>query len=324
MRLGNGTGSVFKKSGNRRKPWVARKTVGFKLNGQPIYRYIGYYRTKAEAMTALMDYNRTPYSLEGETLRDMYEGFYSQYSEQRDSGSVSNMRSNRKHLEPIIDTPIAKLTRRQLQFFFDDLSVSVITKRRVKTLIKQIMEYSIRYDVIPPERIEILNYIDITSSVPILKVEREVFSNEEIERLWQIDDDFSHLILFLIYTGLRAGEYCDLTEDSIDEDMVIHITNSKTEAGIRSVPLSDKALSLAPLPHFEKYQKLYYNYLPWAKLHGFSHNLHDTRHTCASLLANAGVDERIVKAILGHKENDVTAIYTHISIESMRNALNSI
>jgi site-specific recombinase XerD len=43
------------------------------------------------------------------------------------------------------------------------------------------------------------------------------------------------------------------------------------------------------------------------------------------MLADAGIDKRIVQAILGHKGGDVTdRVYTHISIDVMRDALNQI
>lgn len=324
-RLGNGEGSVYKKQGKRKRPWVARKTLGFKPNGHPIYRYIGYYRTKAEAMTALMEFNKMPYSLEGERLCDMYEGFYASYAEKHSEKVLANVRSFWKHLAPLKDQAVVSLTRKQLQMFFDSLDGSAVVKQKVRALLKQILDYSIRYDVIQPERIAILDYIDLSSHVPVRKVERSRFTNEEIDRIHAINDDMSHLVLFLIYTGLRAGEFCNLTDESIDQDMVIHIEEAKTEAGIRLVPLSDKAQKLAPLPHFDNYQSLYRKFGKWCKKNEFDHYLHDTRHTCASLLADNHIDKRIVQAILGHRGEDVTdRVYTHISIEVMREALNKI
>lgn len=324
-RLGNGEGSVYKLSGKRKNPWAARKTIGFKLNGQPIYRYIGYYRTKADALSALMEYNKAPYSLEGERLRDMYEGFYDNYAETHKDGTVKNINTAWKHLEPLYEESLARLTRKQIQLFFDSLEVSKNQKKKVKELLKMIMDYSIRYDVIQPEKIVILDYIDISSQIHVRNIDREVFTDEEIDSLWHMDDDFARLLLFLIYTGLRAGEYCELTEESIDEEMVIHIGDSKTPAGIRSVPLSDKALKLAPLPKFKSYKSLYGKYVTWRTKKGIEHNLHDTRHTCATRLAEAKVDRRIIQSIIGHKGHNVTDdVYTHFSNEIKREALNKI
>ena len=36
MKLANGMGSVYKLSGRRRKPWVARKTKGWDIDEQDI------------------------------------------------------------------------------------------------------------------------------------------------------------------------------------------------------------------------------------------------------------------------------------------------
>lgn len=58
MRRKNGDGSVYKLSGKRRKPWVARLTIGWDFNEEkqksfPVYKFIGYYKTKEEAEMAL-------------------------------------------------------------------------------------------------------------------------------------------------------------------------------------------------------------------------------------------------------------------------------
>lgn len=320
-RLGNGTGSVYKLSGKRTKPWAARKTVGWNENGQPKYKFIGYYRTRTEAMNALMAYNKDPYSLDGERLIDMYNGFLAGYERTHSGKSLYNVTSAWNHLLPLADVPIATMTRKQLQIFFDGLEISQQRKQMVLSVLRRIMDYSIRYDVIQPERIAILKYIDLTSSVPVRKTDRKVFTAEEIDKLWQIDDDIARMLLFMIYTGLRAGEYCKMEI----EDGIIHIRSSKTAAGIRDVPLSDKAQKLAHLPLYDDYFPMKYYFTTWRQKHGFDHNLHDTRHTCVSLLANAGVDKRIIQAIVGHQGKDVTdKVYTHIDMEVMREALNKI
>lgn len=65
LKLPNRYGSVYKLSGKRRNPYCARKTIGWtwseeKKKSFPIYHFIGYYATRAEALTALSDYNKNP------------------------------------------------------------------------------------------------------------------------------------------------------------------------------------------------------------------------------------------------------------------------
>lgn len=321
----NGKGSIYKLSGKRTNPWAVRKTIGKNEKGYPIYKFIGFYHTYEEANRVLTEYNKSPYSLENETLQTMYERFIEGYEKNHKPKTIEGFKAKWKHLEPLYDEPMAKLTRKKLQIFFDNLDASKLVKVKVKMVLKAIFDYSVRYDVIPPERLIILNYIDLSSQVVNDTKEHTVITKEEIERLKEINDDIAKTVLFLIYTGLRAGEFCDLTDDSIDEDMVIHIIDSKTDAGKRDVPISDKAQRLAPIPHFKTYNQFYYRYCKWQKKYDFNHRLHDTRYTLVTLLAEADVDERIIRSIVGHKGNGVTEeVYTHISIEVKRDALNKL
>ncbi len=77
MKLPNGYGSVYKLSGKRRNPWVARKTVGWEINekskkAQPVYRFIGYYPTKSQAMKALAEYNLDPNDFSSITFAELF------------------------------------------------------------------------------------------------------------------------------------------------------------------------------------------------------------------------------------------------------------
>ena len=58
MRLPNGYGTVYKLSGNRRNPFVARKFTGYDLtDGKTVRKYatIGYYPDRAAALQAELD-----------------------------------------------------------------------------------------------------------------------------------------------------------------------------------------------------------------------------------------------------------------------------
>lgn len=55
------------------------------------------------------------------------------------------------------------------------------------------------------------------------------------------------------------------------------------------------------------------------------HRPHDCRHTCVSLLTTAGIDERMIKKIVGHKGQGVTeTVYTHFEINALLDAIDKI
>ena len=55
------------------------------------------------------------------------------------------------------------------------------------------------------------------------------------------------------------------------------------------------------------------------------HRPHDTRHTCISFLTEAGVDQRIIRKIVGHKGQGVTeTVYTHLELPAKLEAINKI
>ena len=65
MKLPNGFGSVYKLSGNRRNPYVAKKTKGWEIDpitgkSKQLYITVGYYPTRKEALTALRNTIKTP------------------------------------------------------------------------------------------------------------------------------------------------------------------------------------------------------------------------------------------------------------------------
>ena len=50
--------------------------------------------------------------------------------------------------------------------------------------------------------------------------------------------------------------------------------------------------------------------------------LHDIRHTAASVLAEAGISHSIIATVLGHRLGGMTAIYTHATLQALKDAMN--
>lgn len=71
-------------------------------------------------------------------------------------------------------------------------------------------------------------------------------------------------------------------------------------------------------------QLLVYKYLTLAGLENRKLSVHKLRHTAATLMYRSGkVDVRVLKDILGHEQLNTTQIYTHVSDESMRAAMDA-
>lgn len=69
-------------------------------------------------------------------------------------------------------------------------------------------------------------------------------------------------------------------------------------------------------------QHIVYKYLKLAGLESKHYSTHKLRHTAATLMYQSGqVDIRVLKDILGHEQLNTTQIYTHVSSDSMAQAM---
>lgn len=320
MRRPNGSGHITKLAGNRRKPYAIRKVVGWTEKGTPQYKYISYHKTKREAEKALNQYMEDPYTLGKYTLKDVYEEWYALRETDRAENTLINYRSSWGHLKPLHDKRIALLDRFELQKYFDSLNLSEIAMVRVNSLLKLLFDYAVKRGIMPISALNIHKAIEINPKKEARENPHTVITKEEIDYLWDHkDNEIVKIILVYIYTGLRFAELRKLIPCNVHEDY-IEIKQSKTEAGNRIVPLSDKVKSLLPIakvPSHSTFLTYFQKILP-------EHTPHDTRHTFMSLMAEAKVDDRIVKAIVGHKPTDITEHYTHFSLETLIEAVNLI
>ena len=321
MKNANGYGTVIKLQGNRRKPYACRKTVGWTEKGYPKYKYISYHRTRREAVQALAEYNKNPYSIDKITFAEAFERFI-----EHKEGTVkriSDMKSlHKKYMSPLDGFYMPDFSIGTVQAYFDSLETTKSTLDRIKHLLGQVIDYCVKRELMPLSAKDITRMVDLTPKQKTKSVHRAVFTRQDIEWLWNHKDaETPHIILFYIYTGIRSAEIHSI---EWHEDY-IKVMESKTDAGIRDVPLSDKAKSLLPLPPVPGYKTLWKRMKALSANLGTRHNVHDCRHTFISLLTEAGVDARIIKKIVGHTAQDVTEdVYTHISLEAMREAVNKI
>lgn len=341
IKLPNGYGSISKLSGNRRKPWRVRKTDGWEIvdgNLKQKFINIGCYETKALALQALASYNADPYDLHLSTitLEEVYEKWSDRKFEEISDSNATGYKAAWRLCEPIKNMKFVDVKIDHLQKVADDSGKNTPTLKKYKILMKGLFEYAVIHGIITEDR-NIIKYLDISKAGNPNSFNREPFSKTEIQRLWKNykSNEYMTVVLILIYTGVRIGELLDLKKTEINlEGRWFKVLESKTEAGIRTVPIAKKVIPffehwmqkdceyLICTPdgkHFE-YRNYYDSYWkPLMKsLNMDAHRPHDTRHTCVSLLTAAKVDERFVQKIVGHKGQNVTQqVYTHLEIQEL-------
>lgn len=363
MKLPNQYGSVYKLSGKRRKPWAVRKTVGWKQipekqKSYPIYEFIGFYATKTEALQALASYNEDPYDLHLDTITfaEVYEKWSAiHYETIKD---CNGYKAAFKTSEPLHDMRMTDIKLDHLQSVVDESGKNTPTLKKIKIMFGLMYDYAVVHEIVSQDKRDMVRYVDISKPGNPNAYDRKPFTKKAIKTLWDAHKSNIYLsvVLMLIYTGVRIGEMLDLEKKDVHlDERWFYVKESKTDAGIREVPIAEKIV-----PFFEywmqqdcdhlictpdqkpfEYRNYYDSY--WIPLMlqlnmgkyvikedkkepvYEGHRPHDTRHTCVSLLTEKKVDERIVQKIVGHKGQNVTqAVYTHLELPIKLEAINLI
>lgn len=375
MKNPNGYGNISKLSGNRRNPFRVRRTTGWNIvdrmtnqvleelpedadpsevlpDGKPRYKErqvfetIGYYPTRADAMIALAEFNKDPYDLQISTmtLEELYERWSEEHFEKVSHSNVQGVKASWNLLKPLYKMRLTDLKLDHYQKICDNSGKNSPTLKKLKVTLGLMYDYAVRHEFLKQDKRDMIRYIDISKAGNPNAYDRKPFTKAQVKTLWKWSDtsEYIRVILMLIYSGCRIGEFLDLKKENINlEERWFDIIASKTEAGIRKVPINQKVLPffqewyskndceyLISTPsgkHFE-YRSYYDSYWkPFMNQLGMEHRPHDTRHTCISLLSVAGVDDKMIKKIVGHKGQGVTeTVYTHYEIQDLIDCIDKI
>ncbi len=173
----------------------------------------------------------------------------------------------------------------------------------------------------------------------------KVIPKEQLRKMLEDTGNLKHkTALSMIYgLGLRRSELVNLSLKDIDSNrQTVTIRNSKGRKD-RVLPLPNKLLDL-----LRSYSKAYRpkrwlieGHTPGSKYSAtslqqiFKQNfskidknakftLHCLRHSYATHLLESGTDIRFIQELLGHKSSRTTEIYTHVSMQSMKNIKNPL
>ena len=324
MRLPNGFGTIYKLQGHRRRPFVVKKTIEGKQ------KPLGYFETHDAALTFLLKYNHEPTGLTA-TFADIYEQWKPTKWPAISESSRSAYEISFRHLSRLHDRAMSRLKYLDLQATMDDVRkvAGYSTQKKCRVLMSQLYQFAIKREMATTDY---SRYVEIDRHHVVYK--KHPFTVREINRLGkQPNDETVQDALILIYTVLRIGEYLALRPQDIKiRERYIDIRHSKTQAGVRKVPISKRILPflaarkrrgvICPDDSYDAFRRRWDKMMKRLSMH---HTPHECRHTLASLLDSVGVNDTVVKMILGHARRGVTkAVYTHKTLRELRKAVDNL
>lgn len=339
MRFSNGYGGIYKSKEKRRKPFRVRVTIGWDKDGKQIYKNLGYYSTQHEAISALELYHKNPLLIDNQTitLLEIYQKWSSTKFKTLEKSSIVGYESAFSYFKDLWDVPFIKIKLEALQQIVNKADGKLATQKKIQGLIGLLSDYAMANDIVEKKYSD---YLILGEQKE--KIIRVPFTEKEIEILWENVDKVKYVdtMLILIYTGMRVGELLNLKKENVFLDENYMIGGSKTKAGknriipihYRIKPLIEKWYVSSQCDYLiynsVNKQLEYKNYLSrnWNEIMNalsFKHKPHDTRHTFATRMDDAGANKLCIKMILGHSLGDVTdKVYTHKTIKQLIEAVN--
>ena len=345
-----GFGSIIKMGGNRRNPYMVRIQIGKKINEEkgtvlPEYKILGYTKTRKDGILMLEQYHNNPYDFANNVkFYEIYEKTCHEFLVGKSRSTHLAYEASFKACEKLHNKVFKDIKVIDLQHVIDTCGKNYPTLRKIKVMLNMMYKYAMKYDLCGKdysEYIDILKYKDKNPD----KIDRLPFTKEDIDVLWDLSNDrWYQIILMLIYTGTRISEFLELKKENINlEEQWFDVVKSKTESGIRRVPIAD-----CILPFFKEWYEystidylictpeqkkmLYRNYRDayWSgilnEINMSQYTPHCTRHTCISLLAEQKVDPTTIKKIVGHSGAMTLTerVYTHLDISILIEAVNKM
>ncbi len=315
----NGSGTVYKMSGKRSKPWAAKR------NGI----YIGAFKTYAEAQKALERTTDTDISDKyNMTFREVYEAWLPEHERTLTSAGVEGYKNAYRHCEALREQKFRALRTSDFQTVIIKMEQENLSKsscEKVVQLFGQLSKWAMR------ENIATTNYASFVTITAEQKKTRQPFTAEQIIAIQNSTAPAAQIAMILIATGCRPNELfsvplCDCYD-------TYFIGGSKTEAG------KNRVIAVSPIG-LASYQELlakakqdgreklidayegntiasnyskrdFANLMKSLGISGMSP--YNCRHTFSTLAVKSGVKPELLQKMLGHASYSTTVdVYTHI------------
>ncbi|MDB5222878.1 MAG: integrase [Chitinophagaceae bacterium] len=235
----------------------------------------------------------------------------------------------------------ATLIRTWLANLKQDKMASKSINRKISTL-KSFFKYQLRKETISVSPMTTIASLKVSKRLPSFIEEKDIdtlFQHVEFPDTWE--GKTNRLLMLIFYqTGMRLSELINLKESQIDRgnsnikvlgkgnkeriipvnkkllnDVSDYINEKRKVENFDTVHLliSEKGKKLQPRYVYSKVKE-YLSYVTTNE----RKSPHILRHSFATHLTNNGADINAVKELLGHSSLAATQIYTHNSIEKLK------
>lgn len=293
---------------------MATKTIATRTGSKRLWGY-GHSAEDAEADLADKLHRLTappPPPVDGITLGDYWAVHYAPTVVSRSVHWRRQIAWTMRHCKPLLDTPLASITRADVQHLIGSLPLSPLSVAHVRRVLGSVLSLAHDDELInrnPVNRVTVPRRV--AGPAPVVRL-------EDWPKLLAATDPTARPSVVLALTcGLRAGELARAAwRDVQPTRLVVHGT--KTAASIRTIPLTSLHHQLLgvrgraadhPGLHVKTLRLRLNEAFKLAEVRRV--HLHGLRHSYATALQMLGCPEEYRARLLGHGKRGVTAIYSH-------------
>lgn len=344
MRRANGTGSIVKLPGARRRPWAVRVPCRTQ-RGRVRQKYLAYFAKAADAQTALDEWCRTHAAPEAEpmdlTLQQIYDLWSGREYPRMGPASAASHRASWGRVGVLAGKKMRRITLDDWQAIIDQDESSGLSQSSInndKSLMSALSRFAMQRDIILKDYTQFVKVPAVGA-----KARKGVLTDLQLHKLEQMAADgvpWADTVIILCYTGFRISEFLELTRFAYHADGDYLQGGKKTAAGRdRIVPVH---------PHIRGYlsdwlarggdyiicgkdgRRLSVSFYRarfaelMAQIGAEGATPHWCRHTFATRCHQYGVDELAAKRMLGHADKDITEHYTHTDLDYLRQELQKV
>ena len=310
----NGTGSVYKRGNSY--------TIRIRefANGKTVDRTKGGFKTKKEAF------------LYAETLmkrNDNKIGFKDLWERYKESEKYKQLADSRKQqreiaykklksLESVKDVRLIEYG--QLQDMISDKTHYVA--KDMKMVLSNLFEFAMKYKYAETNPAALLDL------PPLHEKERQIFSDEELQKIWNAEDPFRDYVLIMCYTGLRPIELRMMTRSDIDLERRFVTAGRKTELSkVSRIAFPDVILPL--MERFEQpdgtkctFERHFKSFMDSLGISGKTP--YSCRHTFVTNMSKLTDSIAVLKSAARHTNYQTTLRYTHLNYEEVSAVVNRL